>query len=59
MRREVCSRLAFLGVELDDVANNEAEPDADIGRARVRVVVLRAREELVAARAVRELLGCG
>ena len=59
VRREVCGRLAFLGVELDDAANDEAEPDADIGRARVRVVVLRAREELVAARAVRELLGCG
>jgi acetate kinase len=59
VRREVCSRLAFLGVELDDAANDQAEPDAEIGCARVRVVVIRAREELVAARTVRELLGCG
>jgi acetate kinase len=61
VRREVCRRLVFLGVELDDAVNAEAEADADIGSAdsRARVVVIRAREELVAARAVRTLLGCG
>ena len=61
VRREVCGHLAFLGVELDAAANDEAEADAEIGRmgAGVRVVVITAREELVAARAARTLLGCG
>ena len=59
VRSEVCARLRFLGVELDDEANAAAHPDAEIAAAEspVRVVVLRAREDLVVARAVRELLG--
>jgi acetate kinase len=58
VRAEVCARLAFLGVELDGDANRDAQPDAELATAasRVRVVVLRAREDLVAARAARELL---
>jgi acetate kinase len=58
VRSEVCERLAFLGVELDAAMNETAEPDADIAAAGsgVRVVVLRAREELVAARAALDLL---
>jgi acetate kinase len=61
VRAEICARLAFLDVELDPAANERAEPDAEIATAasRVRVVVLRAREDLVAARAARELLGLG
>ena len=53
MRALVCSRLAHLGVELDPGANAVAQPDAEIAAAGspVRVVVLEAREELVAARA--------
>ena len=43
MRRAVCARLGFLGVSLD-------------GSSRVRVVVVPAREDVVAARAARELL---
>ena len=58
VRAEICARLAFLGVELDPAANEDAEPDADVATAAsaVRVVVLRAREDLVAARAAREAL---
>ncbi len=58
-RASICSRLGFLGVELDPEANENAVPDADIHAARsaVRVVVLRAREDIVAARATRLLLG--
>jgi len=58
VRAAVCRRLAFLGVELDDERNEHAVPDAEVGRtgASVRVVVLRAREDLVAARAARRLL---
>jgi len=61
VRRRVCSRLAFLGVELDDERNAAARGDAEIGAesSPVRVVVVRAREELVAARAARTALGSG
>jgi acetate kinase len=57
VRRDVCARLRFLGIDLDDTANDNAEPDVDIAgpSSRVRVVVIRAREELVAARAARAL----
>jgi acetate kinase len=59
IRDAICARLGFLGVELDPCANPRAEPDADISgsRSQVRVLVVRAREDLVAARAARTLLG--
>jgi acetate kinase len=58
IREEVCSRLEFLGVEVDRERNAFAEPDCDIAvdRSAVRVLVVRAREELVVARAVRNLV---
>jgi acetate kinase len=57
VRRDVCGRLGFLGVELDAEANAAAVPDADVGAqgAALRVVVLHAREDVIAARAAREL----
>ena len=61
VRERVCTRLAFLGIELDPDANAAADADADVATARsaVRVHVIRAREELVIARAVRTLLAHG
>jgi acetate kinase len=58
VRERVCARLAFLGVGLDVDANRDAEADADVAAAgtTVRIVVLQAREDVVAARAVRRLL---
>jgi acetate kinase len=58
VRERVCGRLAFLGVKLDVAANRAAEPDVDVQSAagRVRVAVIRAREDVVAARAARRLL---
>jgi acetate kinase len=56
VRGRECERHAFLDVELDAEANEQAEPDCTISRGRVAVHVVRAREELVAARAARELL---
>jgi acetate kinase len=58
VRREVCAHLGFLGVELDDARNDVAEPDAEVATAAsaVRVVVVRAREEVIAARVTRALL---
>lgn len=58
IRDAVCGRLGFLGVELDTEANAAVAPDADVNvpGASVRIVVLRAREDVVAARAARQLL---
>jgi acetate kinase len=58
VRRLVCERLAFLGVELDVARNDVCVPDCDIHAdgSHVRVAVVRAREELIAARAARTLL---
>ena len=58
VREAVCSRLEFLGVELDPSANASARPDAvvSVSGSAVRVVVLEAREDLVAAREARRLL---
>jgi acetate kinase len=60
VRAAVAVRLGFLGVELDHQRNDDAEPDADLqkGGSAVRVAVIRAREEVVAARALRHLLQC-
>jgi acetate kinase len=53
VRRDVCGRLGFLGVELDGDANSSAVPDVDVNApdAAVRIVVLHAREDVIAARA--------
>jgi acetate kinase len=58
VRRRVCERLGFLGIALDEGANDAAVPDADVAAeaSAVRVLVVAAREELVAAREVRRLL---
>jgi acetate kinase len=57
VRASICARLSFLGVELDDDRNEHAVPDCVISRGNVAVHVVQAREELVAARAARALLG--
>jgi acetate kinase len=58
VRETVCGPLGFLGVELDRGANASACPDATISApgGPVRVVVVAAREDIVAARAGRRLL---
>ena len=58
VRADVCKRLGFLGVTLDPDANAGARPDADVAAqdSPVRVVVLHAREDVVAATAARALL---
>jgi acetate kinase len=61
VRKRLCARLGFLEVELDPALNQDAKPDCDVAKdgSRVRVLVIRAREELVAARAARSLLAAG
>ena len=58
IRGEICRRLRFLGIELDERANAAVEPDADLAApaSPVRVWVVHAREDAVAARAARALL---
>ncbi len=58
LRAAAAANLAFLGVSLDMDANESAEDGADIGtgRASVRVLVLRAREDLEIARQTRAAL---
>jgi len=58
VREQVCGRLGFLGVELDLEENSRVEPDATISAANspVQVRVVRAREDIVAARAARGLI---
>jgi acetate kinase len=58
VRGEVCLRLRFLGLELDPNANEAAEPDCDVAvsGSAVRVLVVRAHEDVVVARAVRGAL---
>jgi acetate kinase len=58
VRKNVCDRLGFLGIELDQRANGSGGRDATISASgsAVRIVVVDAREDLVAARAARKLL---
>jgi acetate kinase len=57
VRADVCRRLGFLGVELDD-ARNQADTYGEIGfeGSAVRVVVVEAREDVIAARQARTVL---
>jgi acetate kinase len=59
VRERVCRRLRHLGVELDVERNREAQPDAEVQApgSRVRIAVVRAREDVIAARAARAVLG--
>jgi acetate kinase len=58
VRGRAAERLAFLGVRLDESRNAEASGDADIGApwARVRTVVVTAREDLEVAAGTRAAL---
>jgi acetate kinase len=54
LRRRVCERLAFLGIELDQAGNAAPRLDADIAApgSAVRVLVIRTEEDWEIARAV-------
>ena len=58
IRERVAVDLAYLGIVVDPTANDGAEVDADIGapEARVRTLVVTAREDLEIAREVRAVL---
>jgi acetate kinase len=58
VRTAAVARLAFLGVALDEVRNRAVDGDTDLSApgARVGTLVVRSREELAIARAVRGIL---
>jgi acetate kinase len=58
VRAHVCERLGFLGVELDARLNAALAGEGDVQHAesRVRVAVVAAREDVVAARAARPFI---
>lgn len=57
VRRDICNRLAWLGVELDEAANEGNETVISTPASGVAVLVVPTDEELVIARATRALLG--
>lgn len=58
VREHLCRHLAFAGVRLDAVKNDQNPPDADIAASdsRARVLVIHAEEEWEIARACHHLL---
>ena len=59
VRSRAANGLGFLGIEVDPRLNDSVRGDGDIssGGARVRTLVIAAREDLEIARGVRDLLG--
>ena len=57
LRTAVCDRLRWMGVELDRDRNVNAAPDIDIAaqNSAIRILVIRAREDLMIAQAARKL----
>src|SRR5881275_861195 len=61
VRDAACKQLAFLGLKLDDAANVQGAPDADIAASDspVRVLVIRAQEDWAIARECWKLTSTG
>jgi acetate kinase len=59
VRRDVATALSFAGARLDDEKNRSAVPDVDVARQEsvARILVIRAREDLVVLREVLRLSG--
>lgn len=59
IRKRVCEKLKYLGLELDRAANETCKPDADIAKpaSTARILVIATREDLTIVRETRQLLG--
>jgi acetate kinase len=59
IRKRVCEKLKYLGLELDRAANETCKPDADIAKpaSTTRVLVIATREDLTIMRETRRLVG--
>ena len=56
VRKLICERLGWLGIELDNAANDRHATRISTARSGVEVLVLATNEEAVVAKACRELL---
>jgi acetate kinase len=59
IRKSVCEKLGYLGLELDRTANETCKPDADIATraSTARILVIATREDLTIMRETRRLVG--
>jgi acetate kinase len=59
IRKRVCEKLKYLGLELDQAANETCKPDADIAKpaSTARILVIATREDLTIMRETRRLVG--
>src|SRR5215831_12917799 len=59
IRKRVCEKLKYLGLELDRAANEICKPDADIAKpaSTARILVIATREDLTIMRETRRLVG--
>jgi acetate kinase len=59
IRKRVCEKLKYLGLELDRAANETCDPDADIAMpaSTARILVIATREDLTIMRETRQLVG--
>jgi acetate kinase len=59
IRKRVCEKLNYLGLELDRTANETCKPDADVAMpaSAARILVIATREDLTIMRETRRLLG--
>jgi acetate kinase len=59
IRKRVCEKLKYLGLELDSTANETCKPDADITMpaSKARILVMATREDLTIMRETRQLVG--
>jgi acetate kinase len=59
IRKRVCEKLKYLGLDLDPAANETCKPDADISMppSKARVLVIATREDLTVMRETRRLVG--
>jgi acetate kinase len=59
IRKRVCERLKYLGLEMDSAANENCQPDADIATpsSTARILVIATREDLTIMRETWRLVG--
>jgi acetate kinase len=59
IRKRVCEKLKYLGLEMDPAANENCQPDADIATpaSTARILVIATREDLTIMRETRRLVG--
>jgi acetate kinase len=58
IRKRVCEKLKYLGLELDSAANENSQPDCDIATpaSAARILVISTREDLTIMRETRRLV---